>query len=418
MSLAEFNLFDPAHIECPYPFYEALHREAPVYEVHGLGIFLVTRYDDVVEMLRDPATFSSAFNAPDSPASMLAGPETDELRAIRARGWPIVDTMLTCDPPAHDRYRALVSTVFTPRKVAAREAEIAQVADDLVDGFIDDGQVELVSQFAVGLPLIVIADALGVPRDDLDAFKKWSDDSVRPIGSVLSPDQQEEVARSIVEFQHYFAARIDERRAAPRDDLLSDLVAARIEGEAPLDTPELLSILQQLLVAGNETTTKLIGSGMLLLLQQPDTMARLVAEPALIPAFVEEVLRLEAPLQGMFRIATRDAVLGGVEVPARALLIAMFGAANRDDAQFEDAAVLDLDRANARTNLAFGNGIHFCIGAALARAEARIGFETLLSRLVDIRLADGVTFDDLTYEPSFLLRGLTALPLTFRKGSA
>jgi cytochrome P450 len=410
-SPADFNLFDPAVMECPFPFYDALRREAPVYEVPGFGMYLVSRFDDIVDALRAPEVFSSdlARAGTGSLVGVFSPPPSDEIDEILAKGYPPTNTLLTNDPPSHTRYRALVSKAFAPRRVAQMEDGIRTLAGTLVDGFAADGRVELVAQYAVPLPLTVIADALGVPRTEMAAFKRWSDDSVAPLGNLLSYDRQVEVARSLVEFQHYFAEKIDERRRQPADDMLTDLVDARIDGEA-LSTPDLLNIVQQMLVAGNETTTKLIASAMLLLVRHPDAMAAVVADRSLIPNLVEEALRIESPVQGLFRVTTTDTILGGVTIPAGAMCVMVYGSGNRDDAAFPDAARFDLHRDHGRSHLAFGLGTHYCIGASLARAEARIAFEVLLDRVGDIGLAAG---SPPVHEPNFVLRGLRELWLEF-----
>jgi cytochrome P450 len=271
--------------------------------------------------------------------------------------------------------------------------------------------VELVSQFAVGLPLTVIADSLGVPRQDMGKFKKWSDDSVAPLGGMISYQRQIECARSLVEFQHYFAARLEERRLEPRDDLLTDLVNARLAGVEALNVPEMLNILQQLLVAGNETTTNLIASAMMLLVRSPEQMTALRTDPSRIPNFVEEALRMESPVSALFRVTLVDTEVGGVKIPAGTRVIVIYGSANRDDGQFPDSHRLNLERDNARSHLAFGQGVHFCIGAALARLESRVAFETLLGRLHNLRFMP--ERNDFTHTPSFILRGLEELWLEF-----
>lgn len=404
-SVADFNPFAPETVECPYPFYAALRRDAPVYQVPGMDFFIVSRYEDIQRVLLDTETFSS------KTGPGVRGQPPKEVVEIMAQGWLPVDTLLTNDPPSHRRYRGLVNKAFTPRRVAQLEPSIRQIAHELVDAFIADGTVELVQQFAVPLPLTVIADALGVPRADLPTFKRWSDDAVAPLGGMISFERELECARSVVEFQHYFAAKLDERRAAPQDDILTDLINARLEGETPLSTGEMLNILLQLLVAGNETTTNLIASAMLLLLQHPEQMAAVRADPALIPNCIEEALRLESPVQGLFRMAKVDTEIGGVRIPAGSRVVIMYASGNRDEARFADAERFDICRANAKDHLAFGAGIHYCLGAPLARLEAKIAFETLLSRLHNIRLAPGK--NDCTHTPSFILRGLKALHLQF-----
>lgn len=408
MELA-FNPMDPAVTECPFDHYAAMHDAGGVVST-PFGMFVVAGHDLLSQVLVDTATFSSDFGrlGDDFMVGGFGGLPDDVARVLE-RGHPIVPTLLTCDPPEHTRYRALVAKVFTPRRVAALRPHIEEVASDLLDGFPTAGEVDLVGAFAVPFPLTVIADQLGVSRGDLHHFKRWSDDSVRPLGGFMTPEAQLEVATSVVELHAYFEQRIDERRAGHHDDLLAALVGATADGVAPLTTPEILSIVQQLLVAGNETTTKLISSGIDLLLDRPDLQDRLRREPEILETFVEEVLRTESPLQGMLRIVTRDTSLGGVDLPANSLVIAMFAAANRDPAVFDAPDEVRADRGNARSNLAFGKGPHFCPGAALARAEAEVAFRLLLERLGPLTRGSG----PVVREPSLLLRGIASLPIRF-----
>ena len=349
MSVTDEILVSPEVLECPYDFYRRVRDEAPVHRT-PMGFFVVSRYEDVLSVVRDTERFSS-----DMRNSFVSGPPSDELRAIEAEGYGRVSTLLTADPPVHTQFRALVNKAFLPKRVAQLEDSIRTIADDLVDAWIDRGRVELVTEFAVGLPLTVIADALGVDRADMPRFKQWSDDSVAPLSGLLTPEQQLACARSRVEMQHYMAERCREREAAPRDDLLSDLVHARFDGGERagerLEMTELLSVIEQLLVAGNETTTKMIAAGMLLLLEHPEQMAAVQADHSLIPNLVEEALRLESPVQMLPRVAKVDVEVGGVAIEAGSVLMMMYGCANRDDAKYPDAASFDHARANARTNL-------------------------------------------------------------------
>jgi cytochrome P450 len=412
MSVTDEILVSPDVLECPYDFYRRIREEAPVHQT-PMGFWVVSRYDDVLSVVRDTERFSS-----DMRNSFVSGPPSEELRAIEAEGYGRVSTLLTADPPVHTQFRALVNKAFLPKRVAQLEAEIRTIANDLVDRWIDRGRVELVSEFAVGLPLTVIADALGVDRADMPRFKKWSDDSVAPLSGLLTPEQQLECARSRVEMQHYMAERCREREDTPRDDLLSDLVHARFDsgdraGER-LDITELLSVIEQLLVAGNETTTKMIAAGMLLLIEHPEQMAAVAADQSLIPGLVEEALRLESPVQMLPRVAKVDVEVGGVAIPAGSILMMMYGCANRDEAKYPAADRFEATRANARTNLAFGQGPHFCPGAALARSEGRIAFETLLGRAADWAI-DTNAERPMHRELSMTLRGLSGLHLTFRR---
>jgi cytochrome P450 len=404
MSVKDFNLLAPDTVECPYPFYAAMRAEAPVYKPEGHDFFIVSRYDDVQEILLNTDVFSSRLATGYRPSP--------EAMAIMAQGWRPKDTLLTNDPPAHRRFRSLVNKAFTPRRVAMLEPSIRTVAVELIDSFAAEGRAELVHQFAVPLPLTVIADALGVSRTDLSTFKRWSDDTVAPFSGLISHAREIECARSGLEFQRYFAAELDARRERPRDDLLTDLLNARLEDERPLDTREMLNMLLQLLVAGNETTTNLIASATLLLLRHPNLLSRVQAEPSRIPDFVEEALRYESPVQRLSRVAKVDTQIGDVSIRAGSQLVLMYSSANRDERHFEHADLFAIDRENAREHLAFGGGIHYCLGAPLARLEAKIAFEELLSRLDDLRLAEHL--NDYTHIPSVAVRGLKALHIEFR----
>jgi cytochrome P450 len=328
-------------------------------------------------------------------------------------GMASVSVLLSADPPSHDEQRKLVSRAFTPRRVRDLEPRIREIAEDLVEGFVARGHCEFISEFAVGLPLRVIAESLGVPPEDMAMFKRWSDDLTAVIGNhQMSADQLRRMLSAFVEFFAYFTERIVERRAAPSEDLISAIVYSAAEGERPLSDPEMLAMFAQFLVAGNETTTKLLGSLLLLLLEQPELLAALRADSSKIPQLVEETLRLESPVQGLFRVANVDTEVGGVSVRAGSSLWVIYASGNRDAEEFTCPDVADLERANSRSHLAFGNGVHYCLGAALARAEARIGLEVILERLDDLAL-DGEA--DLLYERSYVLHGLRQLPITFRR---
>ena len=411
---------DQEAVRCPYPYFERLRNESPVEWIEELGCFAVSRYTDVLEVLRNPEVFSSRMPTGAKATNQLLGylmellQESGELRAVLGETGPIglAPVLLNADPPAHNRQRALVSRAFSPRRVQQLEPQIREIADRLIDGFAARGSCEFVHEFAVGLPLTVIARALGVPEVDMPVFKRWSDDFVVAIGNHrLTKERLADLLRTQAEFFSYFSATIEERRRQPRDDLLTDVVQARMDGTEPLTTHEMLGMLSQFLVAGNETTTKLLASAMLLLLREPELMARLRADYSLIPGFIEEALRLEAPVQGLFRMANVDTDVGGVPIPAGSSIWVLYASANRDAAEFADPDRLDPCRPNAKLHLAFGQGIHYCIGASLSRAEGRIAFEALLDRFEDIALAPGNSFE---FEPSYALHGLKALHLQLR----
>jgi cytochrome P450 len=419
MSAAELFALDPAAVACPHVALRALQEEGPAVWVDEIQAYAVTRHDDVMHVARHPELFSSRLaTGPVMARQMLeaigaAMADDRELHTIlssgRMQGSPAV--LLNADPPAHTRQRALVNRAFTLRRVREREAEVAAVADALIDRFAGRGEVELIHEFAVPLPLTVIAQMLGVPLDRMDDFKRWSDDFVVAIGNHhLTKSEMGRMLRSQAEFFEYFAEQIEDRRSNPRDDVVTDVVESRIDGEE-LSVPEMLSMFSQFLVAGNETTTKLIGSAVLHLVTHPDTADRLRADPDAIFPFVEEMLRLHAPVQGLFRVANRDTEVGGVPIPARAAVWLVYAAANRDPSHVEAPEECRLDRHNSAAHLSFGFGEHFCLGASLARVETRIGLRRLLERLDDVRLV--CEESELQYEPSYVLHGLQALPLRF-----
>ncbi len=394
-------------LACPHQYNERLRREAPVYRCPHTGIVFVSDYETVRRVAKDHKTFSNRFGQ----AMRSEGEVDPRLAEIQAQGYPPVDTMLTQDPPLHRRYRGMVNQAFTARRVATLGPSIERLCHQLIDAFADTGECEFVEAFAERVPMTVIADQLGVPLSDYDLFKSWSDAFVAQLSRMASPEEELEAARLIVEFQKYFAAKLEERRLDPRDDIISDIVHARFENERPLDVAEMLSILQQLLVAGNETTTHCIAEGVLLLIRKPDQHQLLKDDPELVPNFVEEVLRLASPTANMWRVVTRDTDINGVPVPAGAVVQLRFSSANRDESVFEEPHRLDVARPNARSNVAFGHGVHMCIGASLARKELEVAFRVLLERLDDFTLACAEA--ELEYPPNVLLRGLTRLPVRF-----
>jgi cytochrome P450 len=404
---------NPEVLACPHLFNTRLRKEAPVYQCPHTGITFVSDYATITRIAKDHETFSNRFSAAMATGESKADPRIVE---IQKQGYPPVDTMLTQDPPVHRRYRGMVNQAFTARRVATLEPYIERLCHELIDGFIAAGRCEFVADFAERVPLTVIADQLGVPLSDYELFKSWSDAFVAQLSRMASPDEALAAAQLILEYQRYFAARIEERRSDPQDDIISDIVHARFENERPLDVAEMLSIIQQLLVAGNETTTHAIAEGVLLLLQHPEQHGLLKNDPSLLPNFVEEVLRLATPTANMWRVATRDTQINGVPVKAGSMVQIRFSSANRDEDQFENPQAFDLTRDNARTNIAFGHGVHMCIGANLARKEMEAAFRVLLERLDNFEL--DCDESELTYPPNVLLRGLAKLPLRFTARSA
>ena len=413
-TLEGFNPFDPTTLQCPFPHYALMREESPVHFVESVGVHLVTRHDLVMEVLRDPQTYSSLFGGAGMP---MAAEDRKRMAAVMAEGYPRVPTMLTADKPEHTRYRLLVSKAFHPAAIAALEPVIRRITVRLIDSWIDRGSIEFVREFGVPLPVEVIAHALNVPDDRLADFKRWSDDSIAGIGTTLSIEGRMQAERGVNEFQHYFAEQLERRRTEPRDDLLTKLLNARVTHDdaeltdkRPLDLPEMLSIVQQLLVAGNETTTKMLTEMMRLLAEHPDHWQRVRHDPSRIDAVVEETLRLSTPTQGMWRIVTRDTQLGGVPLAAGSRIVIVFSSANRDTALFHHPDEFDPDRDNLRHSLAFGKGIHFCLGANLSRLEGKVALQELSTRIESFTLPSS---NDFHYFPSFMLRGLTSLDIDF-----
>jgi cytochrome P450 len=413
-SPAAFDPRNPAVMQCPFPFHDRLRAEDPVHRMSGdlVGrpgetVYAVTRQDLVSQVLMDWPTFSSKFGSPGSapPAHLLP-----QLREIAAGGWDRPPTMLTADPPVHTRYRKLVAQAFTPGRVQALAPTIQRICDDLVTGFTTP-QIEFVTQFCVPIPTRTIAAALGVPEQRFPDFKRWADASVATIGRNPGDDEWLEVSRTVVELQQYFAAEFEARKTQPRDDLLTALTQVHLTPEdgiegGPLSMSELISIVQQLQVAGSETTASLIADAIVLLAGRPDEWDRIAADPSRANPVVEECLRLASPNQGMWRVVTHDTELGGVSIPKGSTMWVLFGAANRDGAAYPEPATFNPDRDHVAQHLAFGRGPHYCIGAPLARLEATIALQTLTRAYKRIEPLHPTS---LQYAPSAVLRGLVRL---------
>jgi cytochrome P450 len=410
--LEETDAFDPALLQDPYPYFRRLRAEAPVFRDPKTGIVSVSTYDLIQKVNTQPRLFSNDFSEQLRSGGATAM-DPDEL-AILGQGVLVKNTMLTADPPAHTRYRKLAMKAFTYKRVEAMSGYIAEVTNALIGGFVKDGACEFKSAFANLLPITVIADALGVPRADMDRFRLWSDAFVVQLGGVSDKHARLDAARKIVEFQNYFIEKIEEKRKAPSDDVTSALVHADLAEEGDprkMDYAELLSILQQLLVAGNETTAHSLTAGLYFLIRHPEALQRVLQDQAAIPNFVEETLRFLTPTNNMWRLVTADTELGGVPLKKNDLVLLRYGSGNRDDTHFPEADRFDIARENAKSHLAFGSGIHSCLGAQLARKEIMTAFPILLERLGNIRLAH--TGESLRYNPNILLRGVLELHIEF-----
>lgn len=397
-----YNPFAPPQRDDPYPFYAQARHDEPVCHVPYLNLWLVTRHEDALTVLRDPTRFSSA----DFLKPMIPWPP--EIAKILDSGYPEAPGLVNNDPPAHDRIRALFSAAFSPRRVAEMEPDIRALAHELVDQFADQGQVDLVHHFSDPLPMMVIGDLLGIPRSDIRMLKGWCDDRMLLYAPEIPLEQKLIYAEHYMAFQRYCEAMIEHRRSHPCDDLTTALVNARIDGMTPLTNAEIIVNMLILFFAGHETTSSLIAQMIYLLLTNPEQWQALQADRSLIPAVIEESLRIASPVQGEPRTATEPVELGGAQVPAGSRLHVMYAAANHDPAVFPDPEQFDIRRDNLRRHVAFGWGVHFCLGAALARLESRIALETLLDRLPNLRIDPDYTPE---FVPSFFLRNPTNLLL-------
>lgn len=407
--LHEFNLMEPETQACPYDFYARLRNEAPIYRMPETGFHLVTSFDLCMEVIRQPDLFASGV----SPMTLRPGgiPQA-VLDVYQNEGWMPVAACSTSDPPKHTRVRHVLSRLFTASSVRQITPYIDGLVNELIEKMAPDGRAEFVSQFAHPLPMMIIADQLGVSRKDLAKFKEWTDAIVEPFSMMVSPEREVECARLVVEMQHYFVEQIERYREQPDDKLISRVLNMNMDGFEPFNTAELLTVLAiDLLASGNETTMNAISSGMLLLSRQPHIIAEILAEPSLVRNLAEEILRIESPAQGMFRRVTEATEIGGVKLEEGDLLSLRFGAANRDEQQFEQPERIDLHRQQPGKHLALGIGRHHCIGAALARQELISAFSNLLPRLDNFALDKD--YPEPEYIPSFFGRGLKELWITY-----
>jgi cytochrome P450 len=399
--LSLYHLLDPEVLADPYPLYRQLREQDPVHWDPYLHAWVVTRYADVVTVLH---RFRAARTpAPDRLDELGMG----ELSPVAA---VMVKQMLFLDQPEHGRVRRLASAAFTPRRVARLRDHIREITEDLVDGLPANGEFDVISRLANPLPAIVTAEMLGVPTADHELLKSWSQDFAEMLGNFQhNPGRAAKVIRSVEEMVTYFSAAVTAEALRPTEGLINALVTAEVDGDRLTDE-EIVANVIVTMVGGQETTTNLIGNGLLTLLRQPDELQRLRAEPAIMPTAVEELLRYESPSQHTARLAPAGAVLGDSAIAEGDAVIAVMGAANRDPERFADPDRIDLARPDNR-HVAFGWAGHFCFGAPLARIEGALAFETLLSRFEELTLAPD---EEIRWRPNLGLRGLTSLRVIAR----
>lgn len=400
-ALSLYHLLDPEVLANPYPLYYRLRTEAPVHWDPFLHAWVVTRYSDVVGVLHD-------FSADRTPTPEYL--KRMNLSALSPIAAVMVKQMLFLDAPAHTRLRSLASSAFTPARARALRSHIQQIADSLLDAAMrgPSREMDIIADFAEPLPAIVTAEMLGVPTSDHRKLKAWTTDFAEMLGNFQhNPDHVPKVLRAVEEMLEYFRDRVRDLRVHPREGLINSLLTAEVNGDR-LTEEEVIANSIVTMVGGQETTTNLIGNGLLTLLRYPAELQRLRNDPALIPSAVEELLRYESPSQHTARIARTDVELGGRQIRKRDAVIAVMGAANRDPDRFPDPDRFDVARTDNR-HLAFGWAAHFCFGAALARIEGQVSFATILSRMPKLKLQQV----PLHWRTNLGLRGMVALPITY-----
>ncbi len=383
-TLAEFSMLDPDVNSAPWDMYAEIHKECPVYQMPETGAFLVTKYDDLRQVLRDPETFSSDVRV----ASMGQFEDLQRSILVEGGGWEHVQTLQRTDPPKHGRYRRLIDRVFTMKRVKELTPRIDQVVSNLIDNFIEKGQCDFNDEFAMRMPGIIIAEQLGLDHSQVGTFKKWADAMLGASRSAIAGEEEiRENAKLELEAQLFFAKIFEERRASPQNDLMSAFVHSQTDEEDPLTMHELQNMMHQLITGGFETTQSTINHGMWALIRYPNLVSKLKEDESLLKPFIEEVLRWEAPVQFLARRATKDVELNGTLIPKDSMILVGYGPASRDESKFSCPHQFDIERSNVGAHLAFGSGGHFCPGALLARQEMMSSFRGLIRRLDKIELA-------------------------------
>lgn len=410
----DINFMDPEVQKDWFSAYEVLHRDAPVYFMPELGMYVITKYEDIRDIVRQPEKFTVGPDVQET-EPLLKFPEARAL--YEQKGW-LRYTALGENVPKHRNYRDMVDPYLTPIAVRAREPYIRALVNELIDGWIDTGEVEFLKAFAEPLPMMVIADFLGFPRMDLPNLKRWSAAWVAPFARGLTLEDEVKAVSEHIELQHYIYETMQEKRRNPKDDLITKLVNAEyfdveLGKTRPLTDVEIIGITDHLLIGGNETTAFALSNGLWLLFRQPEIYKQIDADHSKIKTFVEEVLRVESPTQGLYRFVTEDVEIRGVKIPKGSTLSMRYGAANRDPDQYPCPHMVDLGRGNAGSHMAFSQGEHHCPGASLSRFEQYCAWDILLTRLKNIRPAEEK--NDYDHLPGIWLRALKEIHMRFDK---
>ena len=422
LSVSEINFFDSETNDCPYPAYELLREEAPVWQDPRTGMFFVSRYEDIRAILLDTERYSNGVgNGANNTGKAVQADDPIAQRAERLaqlyeeKGWTPAPSLDARDEPNHMQMRRLFDHAFRPSAIKEIDPYVEQVAYTLIEDFLADGKCEWVSQYAVPLPLYVIGRQVGVPDEDLPRIKGWTDKWIKRMGLMQTDEEAEESVLAEIEAQHYFQPLFEKLRREPDDTLLSILVNREIpEWGRTLNDNELhAEMMADLFVGGSETTTNALAAGVILLIEHPEIWQQLTSDPQqYLPTFCEEVLRVESPVQGLLREAAVDIELHGTQIPAGSILMLRYAAGNRDDRVFECPVDIDLDRKHPRRHLAFGVGTHHCLGAPLARRELFYGFKALVDLIEEMWFIEGA--NDFAYHQNFFLRAVKETHIGFK----
>ncbi|WP_428310114.1 cytochrome P450 [Hydrocarboniphaga sp.] len=416
-ALADMSLSNPAIGAQPTAFYQAMRTEDPVHYDDKLGMWLVSRYDDIVTVLRDPLTYSDKHGY----AAQYASGFFAEFKEILERdGGGFFADAIKDDPPGHTRVRRLLDKAFTAHRVATLEPGITRIITDLIEQLADKaagGQVvDGVNDFAIPLTISVICEQLGLAQFNAGKIQRWSSAVTAQIGRMQNREQMLENAAQICDLQNFIIAEMKAREAQPREDMISDLVHATLDDGSKLEFGEAVSLVRALIIAGNDTTATAIGNLLFVLATRPEvakTLQESVDDDRLMNRFVEELLRIEPPVRGLAKMTTKEVELGGRKLPKDAHLLVLYASGNDDETQFACPRDFDLNRSNISKHVAFGVGVHRCVGASLSRMEIKVAAREIVRRISDIKLA--IPVDQIRYQPTVAVRSIEKLPLTFRR---